>query len=291
MQPFKQTIHVTELKKHAILGVMGEDACLFLQGQLSCNMLDFKSKEAKLALYCNRKGRIIASLYVVLREENDYHLILDRSLAEAVLHSLTRVILTSKVIVTWVPTIPLGFMYPVGSKLLHPNIWALPPSQYMTRFFSQIDDLKGETVYDKTDTVFWDFCDINDGIATVDASTTGLFTPHHLNFQRHGAICFNKGCFVGQEIIARTEHLGSPTPPLVHMCYTDEPVPIQSPVYNANGKIQGEIVKSITLPEGTFPEIKDRHHVLVRFKKKTSNTSLYLDAKQMCPLRYANVHA
>lgn len=55
----------------------------------------------------------------------------------------------------------------------------------------------------------WHAARIAAGIADVDSDTSGKFTPHMLNLDRLGAVSFDKGCYTGQEVIARTEHLGN----------------------------------------------------------------------------------
>ena len=56
---------------------------------------------------------------------------------------------------------------------------------------------------------FWRLFDINDGIPWINQQTTEAFIPQYINLDRFGAINFNKGCYTGQEIVARTHYLGN----------------------------------------------------------------------------------
>lgn len=98
----------------------------------------------------------------------------------------------------------------------------------------------------------WQQTNIDKGIATIYKATTEKFLPHHLNFDKVGAIDFNKGCYTGQEIIARMHYKGK----LKQHLYPFElkhkaPLPPGTEIKNQEGKPIGHVIDSYTTKDNT----------------------------------------
>lgn len=148
--------------------VRGTDAVEFLQGQLTQDISLLANAGQLPAAWCNPKGRVIATLRL---------LDLDSS---------------------------IGLLVPAGmqEKL----------SQRLTMYRMRSDVEFVTDGFDWTQQVNANHSDpeklIKAGVATIDASNSEKYTPHMLNLDKLGAISFTKGCYSGQEVVARTENLG-----------------------------------------------------------------------------------
>lgn len=203
----------------AVINVTGNDSATFLQGQLSCNIRELDLDHASIGAYCTAKGRVISTLLVVPYAEG-FRLLLPADLQATVLKSLQRYVLRAAVKLSSDFIIPCGIQTPLthlaGMSLpTHSLAIACNDSRYYIRLPSglprywllnnaedKVDDFRsvGQDV--------WRFEDMADGIPWFAAGQTEVYTPHMLGLDRLGGISLNKGCYTGQEIIARTHYLG-----------------------------------------------------------------------------------
>ena len=149
----------------------GPDAFDFLQAQLTNDLRLLEERAELLSAWCNPKGRVICILRV-RRREAGYELILPAELAEPVLKRLAMFRFRSKT-----------ELEPAAAS---PDDLGIPGSS---------DD--------------WLHDNLRAGIPEVWQAQSEEFTPHMLNLDLLGAVSFNKGCFPGQEIVARTHYRGS----------------------------------------------------------------------------------
>jgi tRNA-modifying protein YgfZ len=209
----------------AILKVSGNDATKLLQGQVTCNVNDLSETKGSLAAMCNPKGRAIATFFMV-KKEDIFLLVLPVELLETVKKKLQMYILRSDAKVTdgsdelcliglvepsqsgqgFVTeilqdkaSIAINFPASTSRKLLITNI------DNAMRFWSEKVDSQG---FRKASPVEWRYLDILSGIPWLTTETSEEFIPQMLNLDKLGGISFNKGCYTGQEIVARTHYLG-----------------------------------------------------------------------------------
>jgi len=174
----------------ATLACLGPDALTFLQGQLSCDMREVSSHKLSLACYCNPKGRVIAAPYLYA-VANGFHFIVPADLAQLLIASLKRVIVFSKAtlqdISAEVPTYPVlenpQFEIAHGMGFTLSLATPAPSDAWQARL-------------------------IEAGVPTIGQAQSGQFLPHDIGLVALGAVSFTKGCFVGQEIIARMQYKG-----------------------------------------------------------------------------------
>ena len=217
------------LDKTSTIKVEGEDRAQFLQGQLTQDINLVSENKALYAGFCNPKGRMLAFMLCYLNH-GSIHIQIDSSVQEFILKKLKMYILRSKVSLKLANQTftCIGF---VGSKaLLTKNIQ--PPKNYLD--IIQSDDimimrlgkdedryqLMGETSkvnefmklnfseYSSMSFDNWNNLNILDGIPDIYPTTQEVFIPQSLNMDLIEGINFKKGCYTGQEIVARTHYLG-----------------------------------------------------------------------------------
>lgn len=212
----------------------GPDARAFLQGQLTNNVQALSASRSQYSGYCTAKGRLLACLLLWQPAQIDTAcvMMLPRELCEPIRKRLSMYILRAKVKATdisaeqvcfgvcgtdaaaWVharfgaPTADHDVVHGDGITVLK-----LPVNRYlvvtpaaqaatMEAALAQVGAAAPESL--------WTTLDIEAGIPTVFAATQEQFVPQAVNFDFIGAVSFNKGCYPGQEIVARTHYLGKP---------------------------------------------------------------------------------
>lgn len=210
-----------------VLEVAGEDAGKFLQGQLTCNINELTTDKASFAAFCNAKGRVISTL-MILKHNAVFQLILPASLLDKVKNKLQLYILRSKVQLhdqsQRVKLIGLTSPHQVDDSGLNDDLMAISLSPVPTirlpsstpRYLCLVaqDTVTSFTAslqqqgYSRGESNLWRYLDISSGIPWFELSQSELYTPQMLNIDKLGGISFNKGCYTGQEIVARTHFLG-----------------------------------------------------------------------------------
>lgn len=200
---------LTALDDLTTLEVRGADAVPFLQGQVSHDVTLLRKRGSLLAGLHNPQGRVLALLRMLYLADDHVLLVLPAELADIVQTLLTKFVLRAKVKIqdagmTWkvygvtgpdadaaaVTRVHMP-MEPSGSRqlIVAPRSERLPEGEP-----GDPDD--------------WRLDDIVDGIPTVVSATSGLFVAQMLNLDLLDAISFNKGCYTGQEVIARAHYRG-----------------------------------------------------------------------------------
>ncbi|MXW20980.1 MAG: folate-binding protein YgfZ [Gammaproteobacteria bacterium] len=218
------------LDDFAALRVSGEDRVDFLQGQLSQDMGRVTPSQAAPAAWCNRQGRVLC-LTVAVDWQDAIFLILPAGMAETCADGLGRYILRARVRIEVVPEPIFGCKLPAGEHVPAPGegetpsfpgeAWQCSGAPEFCAVRVPGDDSRamvlgkppaelaagGDSVWTAER---WRLADIEAEIPWVDSDTSGKFLAHSLNLDLSGAVSFTKGCYVGQEIIARMEHRGRP---------------------------------------------------------------------------------
>ncbi|MGQ0587855.1 MAG: CAF17-like 4Fe-4S cluster assembly/insertion protein YgfZ, partial [Gammaproteobacteria bacterium] len=213
----------------ALIEVGGADAGAFLQGQLSNDIRALAPERAQLSSYNSPKGRMLAVLHVLARGDS-YVLELQRSLLDATLKRLRMFVLRSKVTVAEAPLAILGVAGSqaeavlLGAGLRAPAAalecaWAgevcvtrrLGDAPRFTVLVpaAQADGLARKLGADPAHATAWKLADIEAGVPTVHPETSDHFVAQMCNLDALGGISFDKGCYTGQEIIARVHYRGA----------------------------------------------------------------------------------
>lgn len=214
----------------ALINVSGEDAAAFLQGQLTQDLRLLESSPVLPAAWCNAKGRVVAVMRVIAVAGDRFALAVPRSSVDALAKRLAMFRLRARVDIAtdndgWLATAvhapddlarieSLGLL-PEPSRFAARRrdgvaaielggarrcIELFGPARAFEGFRLDLRDEHGNTA--------WASALIEAGIPHIEGTAAEKFTAHMLNLDLVGAISLGKGCYPGQEIIARTAHLG-----------------------------------------------------------------------------------
>ncbi len=214
-----------------LLRFAGADAHSFLQGQLTHDTRRLTEGSPLLAAYCTAQGRVVAVLHL-LPHTSGVIALLPRELVAPVLERLRRFVLRARVTLEDLSQ-QFGVIGEHGSPALqaarlrlpdaagyveHAGIgvarigadpgryWVIGPAASLAAH--GLADERGAGGSVEQVERHWRLADIRAGLAQVYAATSELFVPQMLNLDLIDGISFTKGCFTGQEIVARTQHLG-----------------------------------------------------------------------------------
>lgn len=208
----------TLLSPLGVLAVRGPDARKFLNGQVSQDVLGLAADRVELAGLHNPQGRLIALLRLVPMGPEDILCVLPRALLPETLATLRKYVLRAKANLvdesaTWLiegltgdpslPTAP-GSARAEGSTIL----WRHAADGRVIRLRPSSVDTASPTATTEAALAAWQLADIVAGLPELDASTRGEFVAQMLNLDALGGISFTKGCYTGQEVIARAHYRG-----------------------------------------------------------------------------------
>lgn len=198
----------------AVLSVTGTDAASFLQGQVTCNINTLLDSTPILGAFCNAKGRTI-STFIIIKQQESLHLILTSELLDKVRKKLSMYILRADVQIT--DQSDQLCIIGIHNKALNTqsNLYQYPEFANSQLFIGTPEQsrlftdkfLKNQAVT-LVDGNIWTGLEIRAGIPWLYQETTEDFVPQMLNLDKLNAISFDKGCYTGQEIVARTHYLG-----------------------------------------------------------------------------------
>jgi folate-binding protein YgfZ len=225
------------LAHEGVLAVRGSDASKFLQGQLTCNLNYLDEHTASLGARCTQKGRMQSSFRILLQGDGCV-LAMARGLLEAQLADLKKYAVFSKSKLTdesaaWVrfglqhgdgALAALGLQLPLETDAVarhgaliavrvspaRAELWA--PAEHAENLALRLAEQLTQGSLDD-----WLLGQIRAGIGQVLEATRELFIPQMLNLQAIGGVSFKKGCYTGQEIVARMQYLGKLKRRLYHV--------------------------------------------------------------------------
>lgn len=259
----EQTINcIIDLSYLGLLKVTGSRAKELLQGQLTCNLEEVSLTKTRLGAHCNSQGRMI-SLFRIFFYRDSYYLQMPATSIPFALNALKKYAVFFKVELSDASHEFLRIGY-CGDAL---KIF-LPLIPEMIEDLLQVDDLliikfpgqisRYEILGDFTaisvlwkklaeknifisDTV-WKYLDFQASIPQIYPKTSEKFLPHEINLQHLNGISFNKGCYTGQEIIARMQYRGKVKNQIYQASIKTDMTPqLGNDIYNTVG-IAGSIV-------------------------------------------------
>lgn len=221
---------ICDLSQHGLIAIEGQDAFTFLQGQLTCDMNEISPSRSRLGAWCSPKGRVLV-LFRVVHLTNGMLLQLPASQIEETIKRLRMYVLRSRVSLKDVSDefVRIGLTGESATKLLQSRYGSAPrsPDDVVAMGNDRLIRLHGvapryqfigESAHaadlwraaagtlTPAGAQAWTLLEILAGVPEIGQSDQHL--PQMINLDLLDAVSFNKGCFVGQEIIARTHHLG-----------------------------------------------------------------------------------
>lgn len=204
-----QTNRYFDLSHLGTISIKGSGAKDLLQGQISCDVDKLAPGTGSLSVHCNPKGRIISLFYITKVDNEHFVLILPGSMLE----------LTTKAFAKYAPfyrseIIDSSDDYTIIGRDIkqHANHFQKTTATLQVDanremiLISSDATLKGDFTFESTE--IWQLENIRNKLAWIYPETSTLFLPHELNLHQLNAIDFDKGCFTGQEIIARMHYRG-----------------------------------------------------------------------------------
>ncbi|WP_373740345.1 folate-binding protein YgfZ [Neisseria sp.] len=208
----------TRLPFFSVIQASGEEAALFLHNQLSNDISNLPDNHACYATYNTPKGRVIANMLVLKRSGSDILLLMAADLAEAVVKRLRMFVLRAKVQFAPLPDYAVSCELDDGAE---PLPAATPTLAFEAAFSDGVHIItlphKGRlktgpaellAPYDAAAENAWNVHEIRSGYPWICAATKETCVAQMLNQHTIGGIHFKKGCYPGQEIIARAQYRG-----------------------------------------------------------------------------------
>lgn len=176
--------------RFAAVRIGGPDAAAFLQGYLTADLDQLEADRALPMAYCNLKGRVLASGWVS-GTATDVLLLVDARVAPRLAAELRKYLLFSK---AKLEPVPAGLAFAEGPAA---GAVALPPTHFHVRLG---DGDNGHKAFANAS--------VEAGFVVVAESVAERFLPQMIGLIAAGAVSFSKGCYLGQEVVARAEHRG-----------------------------------------------------------------------------------
>ncbi|MSQ92704.1 MAG: folate-binding protein [Gammaproteobacteria bacterium] len=205
----------TFLPAYSVVTVSGRDARSFLQGQLTNDLLGLERHPGLLAAACNREGRVLEILRLASRGAAVL-IVVQRSLAAPLIARLEKSVLRAEVsiedrsdalaVAGMLDAAPGGNWSQAMGAAGVTMLVAGPRRQMLVGSPLSMAAVCNDANQAASDD--WERCCIEDGEPAVHPETAGNWIPQMLNLDLLSAVSFTKGCYVGQEIVARTQHLG-----------------------------------------------------------------------------------
>lgn len=215
---------VALLDHWGVIEVRGVDNASFLQGQLSNDVLQITSTQARLAAFCSAKGRMQASFVAVKRENGDILLVCSQDVLAATVKRLSMFVMRAKARLrdASIDFSLYGLVGPTAcadhAGLAHPwqaqnqggtTIVQLYPAQGLIRQLWLSPTGTPPPTGPDLPLSDWHYSEVMGGVATVSAPLVDAFVPQMLNYESIGGVSFKKGCYPGQEVVARSQFRGT----------------------------------------------------------------------------------
>lgn len=253
------------LAQRSLLQIHGEDTTAFLQNLLTNDVTALQVGQSQLSGFCNPKGRLL-TVFQLIRRENDYLLLLPSDLAAAIAQRLTMFKLRSKVEITVAEDLHAFGLITADTDVVQP--WQgrqtdaglqLGQPCDSERYLLIADSAECQILAERLNSgwqlapeAYWQLLDIEAGLPMVFADSKEAFTPQQLNLELVGGVSFKKGCYPGQEVVARLHYLGSPSRRMFLGTIQDTQLPVaNTAVTDAAGEVLGHVVQAQFVKAGT----------------------------------------
>lgn len=270
-----QKNYLFDLSYLAGLHVAGDRAQEFLQGQVSCDVRDVNAQQMRQGALCNLKGRVLALVDIINWEAMGIHLILPADILPETKASLAKTAMFSRVTLHLDTSYQLFGFYLQNPKDIKPFNLELPVISlsvvsnddyfcYCLGNNLYIFLVKTSKCVDIQDqftqksqwrgSLAWHALQLQQKRIEIYPESRGMFLPHRLGLQLSGYLSFNKGCYKGQEIIARTHYRAKLKHELkVFTIKTNEDLHSGQKLFGENDSIEiGELIDYCPLGDGRF---------------------------------------
>ncbi|MFN3715442.1 MAG: YgfZ/GcvT domain-containing protein [Thiobacillus sp.] len=266
---------MADLSQLGVIAFCGEETTEFLHGQLTNDVRALHADGAQWSGYCTPKGRLLGN-FLVWRDGDDTCLQLSGDILPSVLKRLSMFVLRAKTrgrdasdervrLVVAGPAAPDAVAAAVGpipestmQSVAHPAgrvvrvgadkfVLALHPDQAQAVWHSL------KTLAKPVGAPVWDWLRLTAGIPMIVAATQEQFVPQMVNYEVLGGVSFQKGCYPGQEIVARSQYLGK-LKRRMFLGHVERPAAPGDSLYSADPGEQasGMVVNAAPAPTGGY---------------------------------------
>lgn len=258
-----------------LIRVSGDDATAFLHNLLTNDLKGLAADGVQAGGLCNPKGRLLAN-FLIWHHGADLMLALSADLLEPILKKLSMYVLRSKVKLADASDeqVLIGISGPGAPKVLA-DLGSMPIELSRTssieqgqilclddnRYLLAVTSAAADGVWRKLAVLArpvglaaWHWLEIKAGMPRISAATQEEFIPQMVNFELIGGVSFKKGCFPGQEIVARTQYLGKLKRRMYRARLDTELPVIGAHLYAPETGEQscGRVVRSSPAPQGGY---------------------------------------
>lgn len=266
---------VADLSQLGVIAFRGDETAGFLQGQLTNDVRGLQADAAQWNGYCSPKGRLLGN-FLLWRQGEDYCLQLSGDILPSVLKRLSMFIMRSKVQARDASdeNVRLVVAGPQARAAVDAAMGTVPDAAMRTsagatgqvirvgedKFVVSIPPDRATAAWQAlcqsatpVGAPVWDWLRLNAGIPMIVAATQDQFVPQMVNFEVIGGVSFQKGCYPGQEIVARSQYLGKLKRRMFLAHVAAEATPGDN-LYSADieGQATGTVVNAAPSPAGGF---------------------------------------
>jgi folate-binding protein YgfZ len=290
---------ICDLNHIGLIRVHGADATTFLQNQLTNDINDISEHKSQLTAYCNHKGRAFANFRVIKRGE-DYYLRLSHDLVDSVLKKLRMYVLMAKVTLEDASNqlVHFGFSGPEADRILanrtnkafgsgntpetinevirHGSLSIIRLPGVVPRYEVLGEPEEAMALWNGLNVDAapvshhsWQYLNILAGIPVITEASSEAWVPQMLNFDLINGISFKKGCFPGQEVVARLNYLGETKRRTYRLVADTDQLPAIGDKINTGNTEAGTIVNAVINPD-------DQVEMLAVLKIASAHESLTL---------------
>lgn len=269
---------MADLSQLALIKVIGVDAQDFLLSQFTNDVRAVDSGHSQISAYCTPKGRMLAIFRLFMRKDQ-YYLLLPRELRENIIGRLRIYVLRAQVSLELADDfVVIGLSGPSSASVIQAHlgeppadvddavhlqditVLRIPGPKNRYLLCGDIEDMKSlwtrlESELIPVGAAAWSWLDIMAGIPTVLSTTSEAFIPQMANLDILKAIDFKKGCYPGQEIVARMQYLGKLKQRMIRAHVDDNNLPLAGDSLYApafGDQVAGTIVDAQAAPGGGF---------------------------------------
>ncbi len=226
------------LEQLAVIEITGHDAATFLQRQLAVEVSEMTADRSRLGAYLNPKGRVIGN-FIMTMTNDSYYLVADKDLAESLAKRLRMYVFRDKVEIkvreSWAFSVGQPSSESASSELPQEvfqtqvsdgvTVFRMPSVALRYGVIAQQDSLDRVSNYLETTPGIWQQLNIESGIPWINSSTSEMFVAQAINLDLIDSVSWTKGCYPGQEIVARLHYRGGINRRMVHAtCSVDTEV-------------------------------------------------------------------
>ncbi len=257
--------YYTKLANRGVLQLVGPDTRTFLQGQTTCDMDTLSAEQSVIGALCTPQGRMVCDFRAVAMNEEDCLLSMHRGICESSAAVFGKYIVFSKSEIVnasedWVVLAVWGDDLESLSARASAEgaLWSQVDESGLryechcpAAVASVLEQQLAELASPATE-ADWLLEEINAGLGHIEPETVEMFIPQMLNYQATGHISFSKGCYTGQEVVARMHYRGKLKRPMyIADIEAPEPAP-GTPLFKAGSEqAVGNIVNATATDEGS----------------------------------------